>query len=406
MRPAESSLEAEANRCVACGLCLPYCPTYRKTESEADSPRGRVMLLRALFEGRLKAESELAGHLHRCLLCRACEAVCPAGVAVGALMDGGRAVLAGRGYRPRPMARGLAAVLTSPRLLGGVRRVRFRPGYPAPRHQGAVSLFLGCVGTLMDAVSVRAAIFVLNRLGYDVHIPPGQGCCGAMDQHGGNRERAEALARKNIAAFHAPPRPGCGRAGERGAAYPAWHRSPAPFPEGKGEVWPILFFASGCGASLVAYDRYGETGAQFAERAMDIVSFLAQAPGWDGLDIAPLAETVAVHEPCTARNVLRNAAASYRLLERIPAARLVPLPGNDQCCGSAGLYFLSQPQLAAALRLDKMAAVRSVAPRYVVSTNYGCARWLGKKWGEEGPLAEVLHPVTLLARQMGFTGRC
>jgi glycolate oxidase iron-sulfur subunit len=402
----KSSLE-EANRCVACGLCLPSCPTYRKTESEADSPRGRVMLMRGLFDGSLSAGPGLASHLDRCLACRTCEAVCPSGVEYGELIDGARQILAAAGHRPAAAARWLPGVLASSFILDLAGRFRFRARYPAQGAQrGAVSLFLGCVGRLADAETLRAAIFVLTRLGYEVHVPRGQGCCGAMHQHGGDLARAEGLARRNIAAFHVPS-PLAGEGGKEGAAAridAAASPSPGPSHQGRGEAVPILFAASGCGASLVEYGRHGETGRQFAERATDVVSFLAHCPGWEALNIAPLTGTVAVHEPCSARNVLRNASDTYGLLERIPEARVVPLAGNDQCCGAAGLYFLAQPELAARLREDKLLALSSLSPPIVVSTNYGCARWLGAGAAHRGLQVRVLHPVVLLARQLGWRG--
>ncbi len=377
----------QANRCVACGLCVPLCPTYRKLESEADSPRGRVMLARALLEGTLPPEPGLAAHLDRCLVCRACEAACPSGVRYGEIVDAARARLAGAagplGYRRRWVAALLAARVP----LGLAARLGFRAHYPAraPR-RGAVALFLGCVTRLMDGATLRATIFVLTRLGYEVHVPRGQGCCGAMHQHGGDPARAASLARRNVRVFQSQP-PGQGASAGN-------------------EAMPILFAATGCGASLVEYGRHGEAGAAFARRARDVVSFLAGAEGWEAVTLAALAETVAVHEPCTARNVLRNAGDVYRLLERIPGLRGVPLAGNDPCCGSAGLYFLEQPTLARALRADTMRAVDRAGVRRVVSTNYGCARWLAQGLRAQGSDVEVLHPVVLLARQMGFTGTC
>jgi glycolate oxidase iron-sulfur subunit len=372
---------AEANRCVACGLCLPACPTYRKTESEADSPRGRIMLMRALFEGALDPEPKLAVHLDRCLACRACEGACPSGVRYGQLIDAGRAELVRGGHRAAGPARWLAGLLTAQPLLA-LGRLRFGQRYAAQgERRGVVSLFLGCIGRLADAETLRAAIFVLTRLGYEVHVPRAQGCCGAMHQHGGEPARAGALARTNLAAFAAPT-------------------------DGPGGETPILFSAAGCGASLVEYGRHGEQGAAFARRATDIVSFLTSAQGWESVAIAGLPETIAVHEPCSARNVLHSAADIYRLLARIPQARAAALSGNDQCCGSAGLYFLSQPEMAARLRADKMQAARGSSARYLVSTNHGCARWIAQGLPAGGLDIQVMHPVVLLAKQMGFTGTC
>ncbi|MEO1767342.1 (Fe-S)-binding protein [Thiobacter aerophilum] len=378
VKPESQALAAQASRCVACGLCVPHCPTYRKLESEADSPRGRVMLIRALAEGRLAAEPTLVTHLDRCLVCRACEAVCPAGVKYGELIDGARAWLAAEGKKPRGLAGWLPAVLSAPPLLAAAA-MRLRGFYPARgERQGTVSLFLGCVTRLADGSTLRAAIFVLTHLGFDVRVPRGQGCCGAMHQHAGEQEQAAQLARKNIEVFA---------------------KTSLDATE------PILFCATGCGATLVEYARYGTEGEAFAHRAQDVVSFLARAPGWERLPIAPLAQTVAVHEPCSGRNVLRNAADVYGLLGRIPGLQAVPLAGNEQCCGAAGLYFLRQPALARRLRADKMPRAGD-ALRMLVSTNQGCAHWLKQGLSEAGHRLEVEHPVQLVARQLGFTGRC
>jgi glycolate oxidase iron-sulfur subunit len=342
------------------------------------------MLMRAVAEGRLTVEEpSLLLHLDRCLGCRACEAVCPAGVAYGDLIDQARAFAAEKGRGVTGVARLLPALFASPFLLGLSARVRFREHYPAwGKGRGTVSLFLGCVGQFADAETLRASIFVLSRLGYAVRVPRGQGCCGAMHQHGGDPARAAELAQRNIAAFGGF----------------------SPLAQEAAE-WPVLFAASGCGASLVEYGRHGEAGTAFARRALDVVSFLVRAEGWEAIELAPLAETVAVHEPCTARNVLGNAGDVTQLLSRIPGLRLAALPGNDQCCGAAGLYFLRQPEIARRLRAAKMPATLDF-PRLVVTTNHGCRLWLQRGLRQAKGRAEVLHPVVLLARQMGFRGKC
>jgi glycolate oxidase iron-sulfur subunit len=134
----------------------------------------------------------------------------------------------------------------------------------------------------------------------------------------------------------------------------------------------------------------------------DISAFLDAASGWDNVTIAALPQTVAVHDPCTLRNVQRAEAAPYRLLQRIPQLRVEALPGNDQCCGAAGTYFLDQPGMARALRDDKMAALRSCGAKYLAASNVGCAMYLADGLRAEGIEIEVLHPVVLLARQMGY----
>ncbi|MDE2388035.1 MAG: (Fe-S)-binding protein, partial [Betaproteobacteria bacterium] len=242
----------------------------------------------------------------------------------------------------------------------------WRPVYPATdRARGEVALFLGCVARVTDVATLNASICVLNRLGYTVHIPPDQVCCGAIHQHSGEPEQANKLARRNQAAF-------------------------AKFST-------IISTASGCGVQLlesgIASDR-----AQIA----DISRFLMEAEEWESVDIAPLPQKVLVHEPCSLRNVLRDQVYPYQLITRIPGVEAVPLNGNDQCCGAAGTYFIDQPEIADMLLKDKLSVVKKGAAQYLVTSNVGCAMHMANGLYEQGINVEVLHPVALLARQMGL----
>jgi glycolate oxidase iron-sulfur subunit len=397
---------AETGRCVACGLCVPKCPTYRKTLSEADSPRGRIFLIRGALEGHIPANDRLREHLDLCLGCRACEASCPNGVAYDRLYSDARAV-ADLG---KPRFARLPRWLLTPMALGAGRKVlrvyqrwglarfaratgllrvlgleraarllpplegpaRFREIYRAQGEElGAVAIFLGCIARILDVQALRAAIYVLTRLGYTVHVPRTQRCCGALHYHAGDTQAALALAAANERSF---------------AAHPGL---------------PILATASGCAARL---SDYGDAADAVARRVQDVSSFLAGAAGWDRVRLAPLDATVAVHDPCTLRNVLRSSGAVDLLLGRIPGARVEALAGNDQCCGGAGTYFLSQPKMADLLRADKLAAIRESAPRYVVTSNIGCALFIGAGMQASTGATELLHPITLVARQLGFEG--
>lgn len=399
----------EAARCVACGLCLPHCPTYRKTLSEADSPRGRIALMQGWLARRIPLNERFIGHIDLCLACRACENACPNNVAYGRLIAGVRGEverLRRRSLWQQLLRKGLVdGVITKPAMLrlagsavwvwqmSGVQALvrkskwakqsaparaaaqlpQFKPQpawravYPAEGLvRGAVGLFLGCVARAADSETLRASIFVLNRLGYSVHVTPRQGCCGALHTGLGEPEKARGFERQNLAAFS-------------GA-----------------ELDAVISTSAGCGAALKAYPP------DFAGKVKDISEFLSAAQGWAAARIAPLPEKVAVHEPCLMRNVLHCQDAPYTLLRRIPGATVEPLAGNSQCCGAAGTYFLTQPDMAGSLLADKMEAVRASGAKYLATSNIGCAIHLVSGLRESGVMIEALHPVTLIARQMGF----
>jgi glycolate oxidase iron-sulfur subunit len=410
------SPQAEAGRCVACGLCLPHCPTYRKTLSEADSPRGRIMLMGAVLEGTLPATSRFFAHLDQCLTCRACESACPNHVPYGLLVNRVRAVSASarkRGVVPRVLRRlALDQVVANPlglawsaralrvwQRLGGRRLARlagwlgwtrlgdladalpdlpaqaaWRSPYPATAEaRGTVALFLGCVARALDVETLRASIFVLNRLGYTVEVPSGQTCCGALHATQGETDKAAALAEENAAAF-------------AGGGWDA-----------------VIVTASGCAAAISGYPQTAGTAAgALAGKVREIGAFLAGAD-WSDVDVQPLPETVAVHEPCSQRHVLHGQAALLQLLQRIPGMTAVALHGNDQCCGAGGAYQLTQPEMSRALLADKVVAMRASAAGKVVSPNLGCALHLAAGARRAGLALEVVHPVLLLARQMGYS---
>lgn len=220
---------------------------------------------------------------------------------------------------------------------------------------------------LTDTAAINASIYVLNRLGYTVHVPQKQTCCGALYQHSGHIKEVSSLNKQNKTAFESR------------------------------HVDAIITTASGCGAQLAEHDLFDENHS-----ITDISQFLAASSGWEQIDIAPLSDKIIVHDPCTLRNVLQAQSYPYALMARIPNAQVIPLANNDQCCGAAGTYFLDQSDIANALLMHKLHDLVAHDAKYLVTSNIGCSMHITQgSWAENIPV-EVLHPVTLLARQMGF----
>ncbi|MEE8342702.1 MAG: heterodisulfide reductase-related iron-sulfur binding cluster [Gammaproteobacteria bacterium] len=416
-----SNLSA-TDQCVMCGLCLPHCPTYEETRDEGESPRGRIALMQALQAGTLKDNARLALHLERCLGCRACEAMCPSQVPFGALMDQARQVLhnnnvGSKRWLHRVIADGLVShperLRVATRLLRfyqrsglrflarrsgllsllGAQRLdqllpdlapvgRWRSYYPAvTAERGQVALFLGCIAQMVDTETHTSAIRILNQFGYGVHIPQGQSCCGALQQHDGRLQAARRLAQTNLIAFQ------------------------------NLEVDAILSTASGCGAQLAEYSRMGfaeprlaQQAAAFSGRVQDISAFLAGMDWPAGVEFAPLPARVAVHEPCTLRNVLKQGNAPHRLLQCIPEIELLSIADKGDCCGAAGSYFLTQPGMADRLLKHRLDALEKVRPDLVTTANVGCALYLQAGLRQRKLTLEVIHPVVLIDRQLRNPG--
>ena len=413
-------LRSQLDRCVRCGMCSQHCPTYALTGDENESPRGRIALIRALDSGQIPPGDTLAEHLDHCTGCRACEAYCPSGVRFGAIMDQTRArhpsspsatptpALLSLASQPRRLLRlgrwlrqyqrwGLQRVARGSgllkrlglaqqdALLPELRKLpRWRQYYPpAGEHRGDVALFTGCVSNLFDRRTLEASQRLLNHLGYGVHVPDAQTCCGAMHLHGGQPDAAGRLAQRNLDAF-------------------------LPLLDG-GRVQAIVHSTSGCTAMLAEYPHlpslpaHRQSEAQrLAERVLDISQFLVASPELARQQPAPLAETVAVHSPCSLRNTLHQQQAPIDLLTRIPDIRLRPLPTNIRCCGGAGSYMLDQPAFARRMRQAPLDAVRELDAGILVTSNVGCALHLQAGLREQGRAVELLHPVTLLARQLAL----
>ena len=395
---------ADADLCVKCGLCLPHCPTYQLTQHEADSPRGRIALMQGLSSGLIPVSDKLQQHLDGCLSCRSCESVCPAKVPYGRLIDAGRAMLRRENPRPEPAMRlvafwltkagarrcaaallwlyqrsGMQVLLRRARLLGRGPMARLdsllpRVYWPRALRSTAdtttadVALFSGCTGELADRRTLEDALRLLSRFGIRANVPTAQGCCGALHQHSGQPAHAAKLAQVNVEAF----------AGDK----------------------PVISCASGCGATLMEYpELLGAAGAGFSGRVRVLNGYLLQH--WpDRLSLKPLRARVAIHTPCTLRNVVKGETSVRSLVEKIPGVEIVALDQPERCCGAAGSYFITQAEMADRLLQPKLQNARALAPDFIISSNIGCSLHLAAGLRREGLTVEVLHPVSLLARQL------
>ena len=394
---------ARLRECVHCGLCLNACPTYLELGTEADSPRGRLYLIKELADGAVGLDADVVRHLDSCLGCRACESACPSGVRYGEIIEDVRAYI--ERAAPRTWSHRLrrAAILGSfpyPRrmraLLGlaelahglgvwplvtrvvGAAALLPEPSpstppaelYPARgREQARVGLLVGCVaGPLFPAVTA-AAIRVLTRRGVAVVVPREQGCCGALHLHNGDPATARRLARTNLEAF--------------GGALDA-----------------IIVTAAGCGSTMKAYGELlaGDISAPraktFAARVRDVTEFLAERPPAAVRRQAP--SRVTYHDACHLAHGQAVRAAPRRLVASIPGVDLVELGEADVCCGSAGSYNLTEPAMARRLRERKIDHIAASGAACVAVANPGCALQIRAGLAARGLAVRVAHPVELL----------
>ena len=398
---AATHIAALADRCVKCGLCLPHCPTYHVAANEAESPRGRIAFAQALAEGKLEPSATVLGHLDNCLACMACERVCPSKVRYGELITTTRAWLDDTGKTLRN-GRSLGRLLAHPRLLGALLRVANLPGLrpmlqsrvmrallrpfgleralaelprlphvdamPSPTSvspRGRVGLFLGCVAASVDRDVQAASRTLLQALGYAVMLPSAQGCCGALALHNGDAAQADRLAQSLRTVF-------------AGA-----------------DVDTLLVSASGCFGTLRDH-VFADAGV----RVREIHEFMDADERIRELKFRPLSERIAVHTPCTQRNVARADGAVARLLARIPQLKIDALHAPPGCCGAAGDYFLRHPDIADTLRAQTLDGALEPQPDRLVTSNVGCRIFLGNGLCQRGSAIAVTHPLVLLARQL------
>jgi glycolate dehydrogenase iron-sulfur subunit len=421
-RPAEAESAQDVptwellSKCVHCGLCLNHCPTYKTLGMEMDSPRGRIYQIHAVNEGRLEMGSSFVEHIDRCLGCVACEIACPSGVKYGRIVERARAQIETKYPRPwlqrkvrdvfyrniipnygtlktvaglmrfyqKSGLQSLARVTGITRLMGMGDVEKLAPEidrefffseigktFPAVgERRGKVAFMAGCINNVAFSHLNRATVNVLTQNGIEVHVPAGQGCCGALHAHAGYRDDSRKLARNNINVFLS------------------------------GDYDAIITNAAGCGSHMKEYDdlmehdpAFAEKAKQFRAKAKDVTEYLA------GVGLKPakkkIGKKVAYQDPCHLANAQRIKEQPRQLLKAI-GCDLVELPHQDQCCGSAGVYNVAQNELSMRVLAAKMDDVQSVTSDIVATANVGCMIQLRAGMAHRGLNTPVKHVMELL----------
>ncbi|MGH7835760.1 MAG: (Fe-S)-binding protein [Candidatus Binatia bacterium] len=401
--------------CVHCGFCLPACPTYLELGTEMDSPRGRIHLMRSLYEGRVPLDAASVKHLDLCLGCRACEDACPSGVAYGDLIEAARPFLENFYHRSLPdrlkrglikkifpnplLARAFAAALKLGGALGLEKaagmsslpsRLRYSlallPGRELTRGKARlperappqgeprfrVGLLSGCVMQNLFGRTQENTVRLLSACGCEVFTPKEQVCCGALSLHNGDEATAVELALENVAVF------------------------------GSLDLDAIIVNAAGCGAMMREYgkllkrDKEARKATEIGAKVRDVSEFLAAVP-----DLKPkrrLEVKATYHDACHLLHAQKVRQQPRALIEQIPGLVLTELPESEICCGSAGTYNLTEPGMAQRLLERKIKNIAATGTDLVVTGNPGCLLQIQAGLRMNRLPIKVIHTVDLLAQ--------
>lgn len=401
--------------CIHCGICLSVCPTYLAVRNEADSPRGRIVLMQAADAGKIPFDDTLAHHLYFCVGCRACETACPSGVRFEHLLNESRQEIERHRRRPvlqrwlrhvvfrklLPSQRLLHVVCTALRLyqrLGLQRLVRrsqllksWAPALmnaesllpsiprmtPLPDSKSAegdarfrVALVRGCVMNEMFSPIQHATLEVLSALGCEVEVPPRQTCCGALHLHSGELEFMREMAARNLDAFDLD------------------------------RYDFIIINSAGCGAALKEYGEllagtaHAERANHFAAMVLDVMEFVDRYGA--GAPMRPIPRRVTYDDPCHLIHGQKVSEEPRRVLSRIPQLQLVELQDSDKCCGSAGIYNITQHDFSMELLEEKIDNIRKTGAELVITGNPGCLMQIRYGLKRHSMDVQACHPVELV----------
>ncbi|MGQ0793345.1 MAG: (Fe-S)-binding protein [Deltaproteobacteria bacterium] len=412
-----------ANDCVHCGFCLSACPTYLQTGNELDSPRGRIYLMKSALEGRIPMGGGLVKYLDLCLGCLGCETACPSGVDYSALVEMSKAQIERKHRRPLgeriframlfcifPYAKRLKAMLPALWLYqaSGARGLIQRCGIlskisgklarmegmmpevkgaslfaglpevtaPKGRRRYRVGMLAGCVQSVLFPQTNEATVRVLAESGCEVVIPKNQGCCGALSLHSGRLDEARGFARANIKLFD------------------------------KADFDAVIVNAAGCGSTMKEYGHLFAEDAVFAQRAervanktKDVMEFLADVGLRGNLKEVKMRATY--QDACHIAHGQRIKSQPRAVIRQIPGVELIELGESDVCCGSAGIYNLTQPEMAEGLLERKLENLERTKAEALLAGNPGCLLQIKKGIKERGLSIETLHPIELVDRAYG-----
>lgn len=397
--------EDQLTNCMRCGFCLPACPTFAETGIEAESPRGRIALMKAVADGIMEPDGAFEEQMNHCLGCRACEPACPAGVKYGQLIEQARDAiedhkqhkplvkaarhaafktvfphqkrmkLVGRGlelYQKsglRKVARSTGIMKLFPKHISDMEKIlpeasgkgvleKIGAYHPAKGEKIATAaLFRGCIMDVLFTDTNIHSVDLLTAAGFDVVIPAAQNCCGALHAHSGEAEGARELARGNIRAFK------------------------------EANVDYIVSNAGGCGAILTEYDhllhedpQWRDDAAWFAAHVVDVSELLVRAGrslnfGVPSAGPAPEGDPkvrITYQDSCHLRNVMKSSDAPRVLMRQVEGAEFIEMKNADRCCGSAGIYNVTQPEMAGSILDHKMEHVEATQAQYLLTSNPGC----------------------------------
>lgn len=390
--------EDELLNCMRCGFCLPSCPTYIVSGyKESQSPRGRIALMKAVYDGVLQPDDEFEKSLNLCLGCRACEPVCPSGVNYGHLLEEARDIINQNKKHSLPVraVRNVVFKQLFPKksnlinitsLVGfyqksGLQKAARKIGFmklfpdhlremekilpdvperktlkqrseyfpPKGEKKATVAFFSGCLMDTLFLETNHATIQLLQKAGCEIVIPKTQACCGALHGHSGEKELAKELAKQNVEAF------------------------------GKNEVDYIITNAGGCGAFLIEYDhllkddpQWSERAEQFVAKIKDITSILYELDFHKQFRLSLPEQVVTYQDSCHLRNVMKTSKAPRELLRSIKGVTFTEMENADSCCGSAGIYNIVEPKTSMEILDQKMEKMKKTKATTIVTANPGC----------------------------------